>query len=296
MPDYRQRFTFEQQPIRGEICQLASVYQRVLKQHDYPPLLQVWLGEMLAAVSLLSSTIKFDGSLIVQIQGQGPLWLLVGESDPKGGLRAYARWDEEARDRFADSEGDLRDYCQGGLMVITIDPGPGMERYQGIVQLEQSLAASLEHYFMQSEQLLTRLWLAADLAAAGAAGLLLQRLPELHGDMDDWVRVGLLADTLSSEELLDCDSKTLLHRLYHEDDLRLFTPQPVYFACHCSRERVERMLRSLGEAELQDILQQQGQVEVTCEYCQTPYHFDSVDVAELLASEHPGLMDSERIH
>lgn len=295
MPDYRQRFTFENTPIRGELCQLASVYQRVLKQHDYPPLLRHWLGEMLAAVSLLGSTIKFDGSLIIQVQSDGPLRLLVGESDPKGGMRAYARWDEESTRHFESAEPDLRALCPGGLVIITIDPGPDMERYQGIVQLESSLARSIEEYFERSEQLATRIWLSTNPEQGEAAGLLLQRLPNAIGDYDDWVRVGMLADTLSDQELLQEDSKTILHRLFHEDDLRLFTPQPVYFACHCSRERVEGMLRSLGDVELQDILREKGLIEVLCEYCQAPYQFDQVDVAALLASEHPGLLGSDQV-
>lgn len=296
MPDFRQRFTFEGLPIRGELCQLSSAYQRVLQQHAYPPLLQAWLGEMLAAIGLLAATIKFDGNIIIQVQGRGPVRLLVGESDPRGGMRAYARWDAETDLDLSNQAGDLRDYFADGVIAITIDPGPEMERYQGIVQLEESLARSLEHYFEQSEQLPTRIWLSVDPEQGEAAGFLLQRLPGQPGPMDDWTRVGLLADTLSPQELRETPPKTLLHRLYHEDDLRLFNPEPLYFACHCSRERVEQMLRNLGETELQAILQQEGKLEVTCEYCQTEYSFDQVDIGGLLAEKHAHAGRPGQIH
>lgn len=295
MADFRQRFTFERFPIRGEIVQVSTVYQRILSQHAYPPLLRRWLGEMVAAIALLGATIKFDGKLIIQVQGQGPVRLLVGESDAQGGIRAYARWNPEAEPTLAASANDLRTCFQEGLMVITIDPGPEMERYQGIVQLEATLAASLEHYFEQSEQLPTRIWLSAGADSGQAGGFLLQRLPGPAGFEDDWRRVGLLAGTLADEELRDIPSKILLHRLYHEDDLRLFNPEPLYFTCHCSRERVENMLRSLGMSELEQILAQEGKVDVACEYCQTRYLFDAVDIADMLAEKHARVNRPEQL-
>ncbi len=281
-PDTLRRFVFEHAPIRGGIVHLDATWQAVLERHPYPPRVRALLGQFLAATALLAATVKFDGSLILQAQGEGETApLLVAEARPGGTLRGLAHWSGE-------------DIPAGGLeavfgpdarLVITIDPGAGMDRYQGIVALTGAgLAEALVDYFTRSEQLETRLWLAAD--EHTAAGMLLQRIPEAPmEDADAWNRALTLAATLSDGELLELPARRILQRLFHEEDVRLFEREPVAFRCTCTRERVENMLRGLGEAEVQDILAEQGRVEVSCEFCNQRYTFDAVDVARLFATE-----------
>ncbi len=275
-PDRLRRFVFEGAPIRGEIVHLDATWQAVLERHPYPPRVRTLLGELLAATALLAATIKMDGALIVQAQGEGVL--LVAEARPGPQLRGLARWPGEDL-----PEGPLETvFGEAGRLVITIDQGG--ERYQGIVALQgETLAACLEDYFRRSEQLPTRLWLAAD--ETQAAGLLLQRIPGPETDADAWPRVTQLAATVTAEELLELPAERLLHRLFHEEDLRLFEGEPVAFRCSCSRARVAAMLKALGEAEVQAVLEAQGAVEVTCEFCNQRYTFDAVDVAGLFAGE-----------
>ena len=235
------------------------------------------LGEALAAVALLAATIKFDGSLILQVQGDGPLSLVVAQASGQRTLRGLAQWRAEV------PAGGLAEKFGSGRIVITIDPGEGKERYQGVVGLTgERLADALATYFELSEQLPTRLWLAAD--ARAAAGILLQSLPGEERDPDAWNRAVMLADTLQSEELVSLEAEQVLHRLYHEEDVRLFEREPVSFRCSCSRERVENMLRTLGVDEARDIVREQGAIDVHCEFCNAHYHFDAVDVEHLFAA------------
>jgi molecular chaperone Hsp33 len=224
--------------------------------------------------------------LTLQITGGGPVHLLVVQCDSPGHLRGLARWSGEVAGLgFAALCGDAggKD-AGGGRMVITVEQaalqGAG-ERYQGIVELEGgSLAAALEGYFARSEQLPTRLWLAAD--GTRAAGFLLQVIPASQADPDSWQHATVLADTLTADELLTLEPRQLLHRLYHEDDLRLLETAPVVFRCSCSRERIVEMLRALGADELRGILAEHAKVEVSCEFCGRDYRFDAVDVDQLL--------------
>jgi molecular chaperone Hsp33 len=280
MTDTLNRFILEATHVRGEWVHLDATWQALLERYDYPPVVRDLLGQALAAVALLSATIKFDGSLILQVTGNGPLNLLVVQAGKHGTVRGLARWQSEVPDaNLAAQFGD-------GRMVITIDPGEGRERYQGVVPLEgASLSEALEGYFIRSEQLPTRLWLAAD--GQRAAGLLLQALPGEQRDPDAFNRAVILADTVEDEELLEWSVETLLHRLYHEEDVRLLEGSPVSFRCGCSRERVADMLRNLGRAEVEGILADEGVVEVHCEFCNAGYRFDAVDAEQLFAEGEP---------
>jgi molecular chaperone Hsp33 len=271
--DFLRRFMFEAAPIRGEIVYLDATWQSVIERHDYPPVLRDLMGELCAATMLLAATLKLNGSMVLQIHGKGAVKLLVVECTGDLELRATAKWDGEL------PQGTLQDLVGGdGRFVITLDPKDGNQAYQGIVALEgESVADILQHYMTRSEQLETRLWLAAD--GKHAAGMLLQKLPEQRDSQDDdaWGRVTTLADTLKPDELLTLSAVDLLHRLYHEEDIRLFEAQSVMFRCTCSRENVARMLRMLGRDEVDAILAERGEVEVHCEFCNQRYVFDRVD-------------------
>jgi molecular chaperone Hsp33 len=276
--DTLHRFLFDGSNVRGELVHLDSAWQALRARQTYPAPVRRLLGEAAAATTLLASTIKFDGSLILQTQGAGPVGLMVVECSGRGTLRGLARWqgDVESAD-FAQLVGE-------GRLVMTIDPGGGAERYQGIVELSgDSLAACLQAYFERSEQLPTRLWLGVD--DDRAAGLLVQEMPsqDSGADPDVWNRVTTLADTVTSPELLGLDPHRLLRRLFHEEQVRVFEPEAWRFECRCSRERVASMLKGLGREELDSILRDEGEVGVDCEYCNASYRFDAVDVEQLFS-------------
>jgi len=278
--DQLRRFVFEGADVRGAIVHLDASWQAVLARHPYPPAVQPPLGQVLAAVVLLSSTIKFEGALILQVEAEGPIRTLVAQATDQRTLRGLARWDGEV------PEGGGLDETFGAGRVVLTASASGGERYQGVVALEgASLAGALESYFVQSEQLPTRLWLAAD--GGSATGLLLQRLPGGREDDDTWPRAVMLADTLCDEELLQLPAESLLYRLFHEERVRLFDPEPVSFRCGCSRERIEGLLRSLGRDEIDSVLAEQGVVEVTCEFCNRVYRVDAVDAAMLYREQGP---------
>jgi molecular chaperone Hsp33 len=279
--DSLQRFIFENAPIRGEIVHLDATWQAVLERRQYPPRVREVLGELMAAAALLTSTLKFDGRLIMQIQGKGPVSLLVVECTSDRTMRAIAQWHGEIPDApLAALVGD-------GRLAVTIDPLKGKERYQAIVALEGlTVAEAFENYFARSEQLATRLWLASD--PQQAAGMLLQRLPEAEPSDDDdaWMRAVHLGSTITREELLALPVREIVHRLYHEEDIRLFSRMPVSFRCSCSRERVEAVLRMLGRVEIHSILDEQGSVSVDCEFCGNRYEFDRIDAEQLFVALH----------
>jgi len=281
--DHLYRFLFEDADVRGELVQLPNTYAELARRADYPAPVRDLLGRALAASALLTATIKFRGRLILQIQGGGPVTMLVVQAGSNGNLRATARWRG-----LVPRDGDVQALCGDGTLAITIEP-EGRESYQGVVDLRAgSLAAVLEGYFLNSEQLPTRVYLAAD--SDRAAGMLLQELPEADADEDAWPRLQHLADTLNDEELLGLGATEVLHRLFHDENLRLFDPTPFRFLCRCSRERVGNMLFSLGAEEVEATLEAQGQVEVTCDFCNAVYRFDAVDVGQLFAqgSVEPG--------
>lgn len=282
--DSLHRFLFDQAPIRGELVHLDESWRSVIERHEYPEVLRNIMGELAAAAVLLAATLKLNGSLILQIMGQGAIKLLVVECSGNMQLRATAKWSGDL------TQGRFSELIGNGQFVITLDPKDGGQPYQGIVDIEgESVAEVMQNYMTQSEQLETRLWLAAD--GHQAAGMLLQKLPdreneyvENHAEMPDtdtWRRAAILADTLKAEELLLLPAKTLIQRLYHEDDIRLFEAQRVSFHCSCSRENVQKMLQMLGREEVDSILLEREQIEVYCEFCNQRYEFDKVD-AEIM--------------
>jgi molecular chaperone Hsp33 len=292
--DTVRRFLFDRFPVRGYVVHLDASWRALFEHHRYPDVVRDTLGEAAAATVLLASTLKFEGQLTLQMQGPGPMHLLVMQATHRMAIRGVAR-----------SRGDLPTERklqslagEGGQVTVTIENTDRTSRYQGIVPLiGEGFAGCLQHYFERSEQLPTRLWLAA--TQERAAGLLLQRLPtgssasaeedELvaaEGD-EDWNRVLHLAGTLTSGELVQLPGSELLRRLFHEEDVRMFDPEPVFFQCTCSRDRVGGILRSLGEREVRSVLEEQGSVEVRCEFCNRAYRFDAVDVAALFAREPP---------
>ncbi|AQZ94643.1 Hsp33 family molecular chaperone HslO [Halopseudomonas phragmitis] len=279
--DTTQRFLFEHADVRGEMTALDQSYREILAKHDYPEPVRALLGEMLAAAVLLSTTIKFDGLLVLQARSNGPLSTLMVECSSSQQVRGIARYAD-------DLEGDcLAELMPDGVLAITIDPEQG-QRYQGIVSLEGgSLAEALNSYFENSEQLPTRFRLLAD--GRLARGFLLQALPaDRQKDPEQraltWEHLNVLADTLTPEELLALDNAVLLHRLFHEEDLRLFDTRPVSFHCSCSSERSGQALVSLGRHDAFQLLEEQGgSVEVDCQFCNNRYRFGSAELEALFS-------------
>jgi molecular chaperone Hsp33 len=303
------KFLFEGMPVRGMLVRLSEDWQEVLRRRDspgetYPRPVREMLGEMAAASVLMQANIKFNGALTLQVQGDGPVKLAVAEAQPDLAFRVTGKVIGEVPD---DAQLEALVNVHGkGRCAITLDPKdrqPGQQPYQGVVGLQgdkgeplQKLSEVLEHYMLQSEQLDTKLILAANDGVA--AGLLIQRLPiEGEGNLagrsreDDiglseaYNRIAHLAATLTGDELLTLPVEKILHRLFWEEDLRRFLPQEgdavPHFACTCSRERVGRMLKGLGREEVDGIVEEQTRVEVGCEFCGVKYHFDAVDVGEL---------------
>lgn len=277
MKDVLTRFLFENAAIRGELVHLDATWRQVLQHQDYPAPLRRAMGELMAAAALLAATLKLKGSLILQILGTGPVSLLVVECTGDLALRATAKWQGEL------PQGGLRELAGDGRCVITLDPKNGQQSYQGIVPLEgDSVQEILQSYMTRSEQLDTRLFLACD--DGHATGLLLQKLPGEQGHDDDaWQRLGMLAETVKPAELLRLDALTLLHRLFHEENVRLFENQPLHFFCTCSRDSVANMLRLLGKPEIDGVIAERGEVEVHCDFCNHRYGFDAVDIEQVFA-------------
>ena len=289
-PDTLQRFLFENTPVRGNLVNLTNTFHMALDKQHLPKGLRSALGELMAASALLTATLKMNGSLILQIQSKGALKLLVVECTSDFGIRATAKWNGEVHD-----EQNLFELIEHGQFVITLDPKDGGQTYQGIVPLEgDSLSTILENYMLRSEQIDTRIWLSCD--GDSAAGMLLQKLPDtmnqvtqseesINEELETWNRVGHLASTITDEELLYLPVETILKRLFHEEDVRLFEPSNTKFFCSCSRSSVANMLRMLGQDEIQSILEEQGKIDVNCDFCNTHYSFDKVDAAQVLASD-----------
>jgi molecular chaperone Hsp33 len=305
------KFLFEGLPVRGMLVRLTDGWQEVLKRRAsreaFPPEVRQLLGEMAAAGVLMQSNIKFNGALVLQVLGDGPVKLAVAEVQPDLAFRATAKVVGEVA-AGAKLEAMLNVHGQGRC-AITLDPKdkfPGQQPYQGVVPLHgdqreplQELSQVLEHYMLQSEQLDTKLVLAANDEIA--AGLLIQRLPvQGEGNLggarneddiglsDAYNRISILASTLTSEELLTLDANTILRRLFWEETMRRFEPQQgetgPRFACTCSRERVGQMLKGLGREEVDSVLEERGDVEIGCEFCGLQYHFDAVDVGGLFTA------------
>lgn len=275
------RFVFDAMPVRGLHVSLSDVWQHIVQQKDYPTAISHALGELTAAAVLLASNLKFEGSLILQVQGKGVLKMLVAEATSAHTCRATARWDESA---LIDDDADLVSLLgEGGMFVMTLQH-EGAEPWQGVVALEGGgIAQMLMHYMVRSEQLDTHISLAAD--ATGAAGLLLQRLPEQTIEADAWTNVSTLAQTITASELTGLDAHTVLYRLFHETPPRVFDPQHIEFACTCSRGKVSDMLLLLGGQEVGTAVAEEGSIEIHCDFCHQRYVFDETDVNGLFGMD-----------
>jgi molecular chaperone Hsp33 len=279
--DRLQRFIFENASVRGELVHLHESIQTILHQHDYPSVLQKLLGEALVIASLLTAIIKFKGRLTIQFQGKGKISLLLVQSNQDLQLRGLIKWEGE----ITDSE--LIQELKKGTLAIIMDPDDNVAgRYQGVVAFEgQSLAQSIEAYFKYSEQLQTRIWVAV--GEHDAAGLLLQILPTEHQDTheEDWQRLIHLTETVKPEELLTLENERLLYRLFSEEEVRIFTPIPVSFHCHCSFTRCENAILLLGRAEAEQALREKQVIVVTCEFCNKDYLFDRAAVDAIFKND-----------
>lgn len=284
------RFTFAEHDVRGELVQLNSSYAALCDKHHYPAPVAKLLGELLAVTSLLTATLKFEGHINVQVQGSGPLNFATvnGRHDQK--LRGLARTRAELTD-----DSLLGMLGDDALLVITLTPEQG-ERYQGMVKVEgDSLAAAVESYFAQSEQLATRIWLHADPVKHQAAGFMLQVLPITQDapssakeqQQESFEHFATLANTLTEEEIFTLNVEDILHRLFHEDDIRLYPEEFVSFYCGCSRQRTATALRSVDRNELREIIEADGALVLTCDYCLTEYSYDTIDVEALDSPEAP---------
>ncbi|SDD22969.1 molecular chaperone Hsp33 [Cupriavidus sp. YR651] len=320
-PDLLQKFLFDAAPVRGELVRMEATWQEVLNRHAYPAPVRRLLGEMMAAAALLSANLKFNGALVMQLHGDGPVRMLVVECLSDLSMRATAKIAEGADVADDATLTQLVNVHGHGRFAITLDPQdklPGQQAYQGIVPLSDehgplaTMGAVLEHYMQASEQLDTRLWLASNDQVA--AGMLLQKLPSYGGtmegqgsqpaqvgetgaplgdegraqDLDTWDRACQLGATLKDEELLAESPDTLLRRLFWEDlqatGLRVFDPLTPHFQCSCSRAKVAGMLQSLGQAEVESIIAERGHVEIHCDFCGQRYEFDPVDSAQLFTA------------
>ncbi len=272
------RYLFEDLSVRGELVQLDKAYQQIITSKEYPAPIQTLLGELLVATTLLTATLKFEGSITMQLQGDGPVSLAVINGDNNQKIRGVARWEGDISD-----DAGLHDLMGKGHLVITIEPKKG-ERYQGVVGLEGAdIAEVLENYFLRSEQLKTRLWIRTGEqdGKPHAAGMLLQVVPDGTGTPEDFEHLEQLTDTVKNEELFTLEANELLYRLYNQEQVQLFEPQPVEFRCGCSRDRSGAAIVTVSRDEINDILAEEGSVSLHCDYCGTTYSFNSAEVEEL---------------
>ena len=296
--DTLQKFIFDNAAVRGELVDISATWREIQARHGYPVAVKRLLGQMVAAAALLSANLKFNGSIVMQIHGDGPVRLLVVECDADLRIRATAKLAPDAV--IADDAGltALLNVTRRGRFVITLDPlekMPGQQPYQGIVPLDgDSVATVIENYMLRSEQMDTKLWLAADDKVS--RGLLLQKLPRHSGkddqtkqateeeDLETWNRAVMLGQTLTQEELLSTGIETLLNRLFWEETIRVFDPQHPQFHCSCTREKVGNMLKMLGQEEVESALADLGELGINCDFCGKHYAFDKVDCAQLFAT------------
>ena len=275
--DLLHRYIFEQHHVRGEIVQMSDSYNAMLENHQYPDIVKQVLGELLAITSLLTATIKFEGDISVQLQGDGPLNYAVVNGNNKQQMRATAKYSDDIK------PATIPELIGSGYMVITIAPEQG-ERYQGIAALDKdTLSLCIEEYFKNSEQLRTRVWLATDTSEHNgkSAGMLLQVLPVEAKANDDFTHLEALTNTITDDELLNLPAKEVLTRLYHEDNPVLFEPQEISYKCGCSREKTSAAILKLSFEDAMALIEERGDIEISCQFCLTDYHFDAVDVDAL---------------
>ncbi|MEM6161172.1 Hsp33 family molecular chaperone HslO [Erwinia sp. P6884] len=276
--DQMHRYLFENYAVRGELVSVSATWRDILDGHDYPAPVRKVLGELLVATSLLTATLKFDGDITVQLQGDGPLNLAVINGNNRQEMRGVARTQGDIAD-----DSSLKEMVGNGYLVITISPTEG-ERYQGVVGLEgETLAECLEDYFMRSEQLPTRLFIRTGEVSGqqGAGGILLQVLPAQDANPDDFEHLATLTETIKTEELLELPANEVLWRLYNQEEVTLFDPQDVCFKCTCSHERCGEVLRTLPAEEVDQILAEDGKIDMHCDYCGSHYIYDAVDIAAI---------------
>ena len=286
--DSLQRFLFESIDVRGEWVRLTQSWQAAKINHTYGLAAQQQLGNALAAVTLLSATIKFKGSLILQAQGDGQLSTLVAQATQDQQIRGWAKGN------LANLKaGTLAEMYGDGRLVLTIK-SDAVESYQGIVPLVgDHLSAAIENYFSQSEQLQTRFWLFSNVDQA--VGLMLQEIPGQQEACTDWQRIEMLAETVTQEELLTLSCEEMLFRLFSEEKVRLFAPQSVTFSCSCSSEKIISTLLAVGRKTIEEVLQQQGSVTVDCEFCSQTYRFDQLDINRIF-SDKASLISAKTTH
>lgn len=272
--DSMQRFTFDNTDVRGELVGLHKSLNDVLSKHEYPEALKIEIGKLMVASALMSATLKYEGRLSLQVRLPGDVTLIQAETTNTGEMRAIARYDESKHEEIKTVE------LQGGQLVITLEPAVG-KPYQGVVPLDSNhLNEAFEYYFAQSEQLGSRFWLVSD--GNTANGFMLQQLPaSKQADPDAWDRISHLASTLKEEELRDLDNETILYRLYHEEQVRLYDETPLRFSCTCSKERTGNAIAQLGYDELLEIIKEQGKVSIDCQFCLQHYSFDKAQIDEL---------------
>ncbi|MBA4012574.1 MAG: Hsp33 family molecular chaperone [Phenylobacterium sp.] len=287
-------FQIEGEAVRGRLVRLGPAVHKILSGHAYPEPVANLLGEACALAALVGSSLKFDGRLIVQAQGDGPVRYVVVDYDTSGSLRGYCRYDEEAVAQLSTgfARPGAKSLLGGGVFIMTVDQGPDMDRYQGVTAIEgETLALCAEQYFAQSEQTPTRVRLAVGQADVGqglhwrAGGMLIQNIAEddARGSTTEaWVRTQAFFETIGEDELLDptISAETLLFRLFHEDGVRVFEPKALQAFCRCSQDRIETVLKSFGEDERADMVEDDGQIRVTCEYCSMVYAIDPTSLAD----------------
>lgn len=283
--DYTQRFLFEHTHIRGERTHITKSLMSALSTHTYPETINQLLGELIATTVLLSSTLKFSGTFTLQARSEGPITLLMAECSNQQTFRAIAKYRAPALTKTA----SFNQLLPEGHLLINAEP-QGRQRYQSVVKLDQSTFADcITAYFRQSEQLPTKLWLACD--GKQSSGLLLQSLPIQHDsanpekikqEANTWEQAIILANTVTQEELLTLENKQLLHRLFHEEDIRLYDEVPVNYQCTCSKERTARSLTVLNKNELYELAQEKKPITIQCEFCNTKYLFTEDDIQLLL--------------
>lgn len=301
--DQVRRFIIENRPVRGHWVRLEAAWREVRAHREYPEVVRELLGQAVAASVLLAATLKFRGTLTLQLQGNGAVSLLVAQCTHDFRLRAVAQFDVARVGEVPGSPRDVRLFRQlvgtDGRIAVTVEAEERSMRYQGVVPLSgASLAESLEAYFASSEQLPTRVLLAAD--GERGAGMLVQKVPGRAADdetdlQEIWEDTQRGIESLSSAELLECPVEELLNRGFAAHDLRLFRGSPVQFECRCNQGRVNSLLRALGAEEVRDVLREQGAVTVTCEFCHRPYRFDAAAVAALF-EESPGSAPADDSH
>jgi molecular chaperone Hsp33 len=272
-PDTLQRFIFEHANIRGEIVHIENTFQTIMNQRDYPPMVKNLLGEAIVSCLLLASSIKFEGSLNLQFQGDARLPLLLVQCDHLLNIRAFAKFTEGL---------EIIDYATAflqGQMVLTISQDNQTQVYQSVVPIQAtSMSENLMTYFAQSEQVASRVWLAVN--DQMAAGMLLQLMPGQDTLQREqfWEYAVQLGQTVSEEELLNLDNQTLLYRLYNETEIRLFDTRTTRFKCRCNQEKMKQVIKTLGEEDANALLKEKGGIEISCDFCNQKYNFDAIDI------------------